>query len=122
MVHKRIRYSPILLFARIAGLGAAAIVTVLWSVLLFVPANKEGITGGTYVVGAVMIALALLAVWGVLAMKPWTLVLAFVGSFVPVGLYALGLPGVFRFVGYANLLFLFAGVLIAFEQYRMRRR
>lgn len=55
-------------------------------------------------------------------MKPWALVVAFVGSFVPVGLYTLGLPGVFRFVGVADLLYLFAGVLLSLEQYRIRRK
>jgi hypothetical protein len=80
---------------------------------LFVnPYSREGITGGTYVVSALMILLALLAAWGAYIVKPWLLLLAFVGSFMPVGLYFLGTPGIFALIGVANLLYLFTGILM----------
>jgi hypothetical protein len=101
-----------LILVRVIGLGAAIIATFLWCLLLWDGTINGGITGGTYVVAAIMISFALLAVWGTLTPKPWALLLAFVGSFVPIGLYTLGLPGNFRFVGYANLLYLFTAMLM----------
>jgi hypothetical protein len=112
MLPDTVRRNPALVFARVLGFGAALTTSVLWYWLLFDPASQGAITGGAYVVGAIMISLALLVVWGVFTLKPWTLLLAFVGSFVPIGLYTLRLPGSFRFVGVANLVYLFAAMLM----------
>lgn len=101
------------LIARMLGVGSAATTTFLWCTLLFFnPYNGEGITGGTYVVGALMIALALLAAWGAWTLRSWVLVVAFVGSFIPIGLYMLGTPGVFAFIGGANVLYLIAAIVL----------
>jgi hypothetical protein len=104
------------MFARVLGLGAAVTTGLLWCFLLWDGTINGGITGGTYVVGAIMMLLALLAAWGTLTAKPLLLIIAFVGSFVPVGLYMLGAPSIFVLVGVANLLYLFVGVLIFLEQ------
>jgi hypothetical protein len=59
--------------------------------------------------------MALLAVAGLLASlrgNPYLLLLAFGVSFVPVGLYMLGLPGLFRGIGWLNLAWLAAAVLM----------
>lgn len=70
------------LVARVLGVGSAATTTFLWCTLLFFnPYDAEGITGGTYVVGALMIMLALLVAWGAWTLRSWVLVVAFVASF-----------------------------------------
>lgn len=99
--------------ARVLGVGSAATTTFLWCTLLFFnPYNGEGITTGTYVVGALIIILALVAAWGSLTAKSWVLVVAFVASFMPIGLYMLGTPGVFALIGVANVLYLIAAIVL----------
>jgi hypothetical protein len=122
MTYKQLGHTSALLLARVVGLGAATTTVLLLYILLFAnPYDQQGLTNGTYVVGGIMVALALLAAWGTLTLKPWALVLAFVASFFPVGFYLLGTPGIFALVGVANVLYLVAGALISFAQYRMRR-
>ncbi len=122
MTYKQLGHNPVLLLARVVGVGAASATIVLYCVFLFAnPYNQKGITGSTYIVGEIMVALALLAAWSAWTLKPWALVLAFAASFFPVGFYLLGSPGIFTFVGVANVLYLVAGALISFEQYRLRR-
>jgi hypothetical protein len=99
--------------ARMLGVGSAATTTLLWCIFLFFnPYSREGSTGGTYVIGALMILLALAAAWGSLTARSWVLVVAFVGSFMPIGLYMLGTPGVFAFIGVANVLYLIAAIVL----------
>jgi hypothetical protein len=104
---------PLLTFARLLGLGAAALVVLLSAVMLFFNSyTTDGITSGTSIVGAIMVLLALLAAWGALTTRPLLLLLAFLGSFVPVGYYLLGTPGVFAFIGFATLGYGIAGVIM----------
>jgi len=104
---------PLRTFARLLGLGAAALVILLYGVMLFFnPYTTDGITSGTSLVGALMILLALLAAWGARTLQPLLLLLAFLGSFVPVGYYLLGTPGVFAFIGVADLGYAVAGAIM----------
>jgi len=121
MSHTSIDYRLALTFARVVGFAAASTAISLWCWLLIDGTINGGITGGTYGVGGVMIVLALLAAWGSHRLKSWALIIAFVGSFMPVGLYSLGANNYFVLVGYADVLYLFAGVLMPLEQYRLRR-
>ena len=113
----------LLTFARLLGLGAAALVALLYGVMLFFnPYPTDGITSGTYIVGALMILLALLAAWGALTLQPLLLLLAFGGSFVPVGYYLLGTPGVFAGIGVADLGYAVAGaIMLLYPRSRTRR-
>ncbi len=40
------------------------------------------------------------------------LVITFVGSFMPIGVYMLGTPGVFALIGVANVLYLIAAIVL----------
>jgi hypothetical protein len=80
--------------------------------LMMNPYDTGGITAGTAIVGAVMILLALLAGWAAFTLRPMILLLAFIGSFVPVGAYLLGTPGVFALIGVADLGYLVASALM----------
>jgi hypothetical protein len=104
---------PLLSFARLLGFAAAALVVLLYAVMLFSnPYNTDGITSGTSIVAAIMILLALLAAWGALTTRPVLLLLACLGSLVPVGAYLLGTPGVFALIGVANLGYGVAGAIM----------
>ena len=113
------QHSPLLIFARLLGVAAALATIVLYGILLFFnPYSSEGITAGTYGVGALMGLLALVAIAGALMCKPSLLLFAFLGSFLPVGLYFLASPGIFALIGVANLLYLLAAGSMALRQYR----
>ena len=66
-----------------------------------------------------MALLALVSGASALAKRPGLVLLAFVFSFVPVGAYLIGTPGVFRWVGVAHIGYLVAAVCQVFG--RMRR-
>jgi hypothetical protein len=106
-----------LVLGRLTGLVAALSAVALYAVLVFFnPYVSSPGQGGadvvTHVVVALMVVLALTAAWASLYGKPLVLVLVFVPSFVPFGLYMLGTPGVFFWIGVANLLYLFAALLL----------
>jgi hypothetical protein len=104
---------PLRTFARLLGLSAAVLGILLTGVLLMInPYDTGGITAGTVIVGVVMILLALLAGWAAFTVRPVILLLAFIGSFVPVGYYLLGTPGVFALIGVADLGYLVASALM----------
>ena len=99
---------------RIAGylacLGSAILLVVL---KFFNPYTPEIVRS---VPVTLMLMLALAGMAASLAAKPyWMLALAII-SFIPIGLYLLGTPGIFRWVGVLNLLFLAAGLLMLFAR------
>jgi hypothetical protein len=99
--------------ARTLGVAAALAVVILLAVLLFAnPYSDQGIGAVTYAIMALMAALAGLAGWSAWKGHPLGLIAAFALSFFPVGLYLLGTPGVFRWIGAADVLYLAGGVLL----------
>jgi hypothetical protein len=107
-----------LVLGRLAGLLAALSAIALYAVLVFFnPYVSSPGQGGTdvttHVVVALMVVLALTAAWASLYGRPLVLVLTFLLSFVPFGLYMLGTPGVFLWIGVADLLYLLAALLLA---------
>ena len=107
-----------LALGRLVGLAAALSAITLYVVLVFfnpyVTSPGQGEADVMpHVVVALMVALALTAAWASLRGKPLVLVLAFILSFVPFGLYMLGTPGVFLWIGVADLLYLFAALVLA---------
>ena len=104
---------PLRTVARLLGLSAAVLVIVLTGEMLMMnPYDTGGITAGTAIVGVVMILLAFLAGWAAFTVRPVILLLAFIGSFVPVGYYLLGTPGVFALIGVADLGYLVTSALM----------
>ena len=100
------------------GFLASVTTLILWAVFLFAnPYDSEGIKSDNYAPAAVMMALAavgFVAAWRII---PILMFIVFAISLFPVGLYLLGTPGIFRWVGVCNLLFLPSGLLM-----RARRR
>jgi len=101
-----------LILGRLVGLLAALSAITLYAMLVFfnpyVSSPDQDGAAMTYV----MVVLALTAAWASLYGKPLVLLLAFVLSFVPFGLYMLGTPGAFFWIGVADLLYLFAALLL----------
>jgi hypothetical protein len=99
--------------ARLAGLTAAALSTALYGKLLFFDAyTREVVDAGTYKACGAMVLLACLGMWGVMRGQPVPVLLAFLGSFFPVGLYFLGTPGIYAWIGVLDVLYLVAGALL----------
>jgi len=99
--------------SRFLGIAAAIGVISLWSVLgLFAPYGTYGLLGGSYLVIWLMIILAVIGLGGVLMDNPYVPLVVFALSFVPVGLYLLGTPGLFKWIGLFDLLFLVSGLLM----------
>lgn len=102
-----------------AALSAAGCI-ILWSVFLWANpyAPVDGAT--SHMVGILMIL-----VWsgGLVALfreiVPWIYV-TFVLAFVPAGLYLLGAPGLFAWIGVLTLVYMAAG--IAWQRSRLRSR
>ena len=85
----------------------------LWIVLgFFNPYGYQGATEQTYLVAALMMALAVAGLIAGLRVRPGVVLLVAVASFVPIGLYLLGVPGIFRWIGVANVLLLVSGLLM----------
>ena len=102
------------------GFLASVTTLCLWAVFLFAnPYGSEGISSesDTYAVAAVMVALAAAAFVAAWRIIPILMFVVFAISLFPVGLYLLGTPGMFRWVGVCNFLFLPSGLLM-----RARRR
>ncbi len=114
----------VLRWSRWLGAAAALASVSLWAVFVcFNPFVGLGVSSGSYAVAAVMVAVALLALWAALSFRPGWLCAAFAASFVPVGFYLLLVSGIFKWVGIANLLYLVAALgLLAHNRIRVGNR
>jgi len=98
-------------WARVLGVAASSGLILLWLwAAYFRRPERDGL--GFYANVVVMVALAIAAFSASLLQRPVLLLLAMAASFVPVGLYTLGLPSLFRVIGVLDLLGLLAGGLM----------
>lgn len=98
--------------SRLVGLIAAVGVISLWGIFgLLNPYGYQGLTSSVYVVVALMIGLAIVGLFAALTENPYLMLAVFGLSFVPVGIYLLGTPGIFRWIGGFDLLFLLSALL-----------
>jgi hypothetical protein len=101
------------LAARILGAASAALALILWGLLIYNQQFFPESTGpDTYERMGLMAVLALLGILAALWGKPWLMLIIFAASFVPVGLYMLGVPSSYRLIGIADLLYLLSAVLL----------
>lgn len=101
-------------WGRWVGVGAAALALILHVVLLFFnPYSDASPEGSTYAIVGFMSLFAILAAWASWTLRPLWLVVAFIGSFLPVGLLLLVTPSIFRLIGVANILYLVAALGIS---------
>ncbi len=103
--------------SRLLGLSAAVGLISLWGIFGWLnPNGSQGLTWGSYLLIGVMMVLAIIGLVGVLIDHPILMLVVFGLSFVPVGLYLLATPGLFRWIGLLDLLFLIAALLKLFER------
>ncbi len=95
---------------RATGLASGTVAIALW--MMF--ASRIITTGNTggFLVALTMITVAIIAIGGSVAASPIVLLIAFVVSFVPVGIYMLGTSSIFAGIGLANLLYFVSAVLL----------
>lgn len=88
----------------------------LWLIFLYAnPYGRQGITTGTYVVGWAMIALACLGAYLAATHRVVGMAAVFVLSFVPLGLYLAGTPGIFRWIAAFDLGLFLATMILWFR-------
>ena len=80
--------------------------------LFFNPYGNHGITAGSDAIASLMLGLALVGAVAAWKGRPCWMFAVFALSFVPAGLYTLGAPGPFQWVGVTNALFLISGLLM----------
>lgn len=106
---------------RATGFAGGTVAAALWGRFVSdVVSRPEG--GGSPALGAGMGLLALLAILAAWFDRPGALLVVFVMSFVPVGLYLLGTPSLYVGIGLANLLYLLSAVLLLLSRWRGRSR
>jgi hypothetical protein len=104
---------PLTLLGRATGLLASLLTSSLWLVFLFsAPATESGAATATFFVVLLMVGIATLGVLGAWRGRPYLMLAMFVFSFFPMGLYLLGTPGIYRWIGVFDFLYLVSGVLM----------
>jgi hypothetical protein len=78
----------------------------------FNPYGYQGITDGSRLIASAMIVLAIIGVFATLTIKPYLMLGISVLSCVPMGCYLLGTPGLFRWIGIGNGLFLLSSLMM----------
>ncbi len=97
--------------SRFIGLGASVGVITLWGLFSFFnPYGDLGAISGTYLVTALMVLVAITGIIAALTDNAVLMLGVFILSFVPVGFYTLGTPGIFRWIGIFNILFLLSSL------------
>ncbi|HYP28814.1 MAG TPA: hypothetical protein VE262_19030 [Blastocatellia bacterium] len=100
---------------RVVGFVAATTATILYLMFVFFnPYGNEFLSGETYILVAVLISLACLSGWASLMNKPLFMLIVSVLSFIPVGFYLLLTPGIFKYIGFCNLICIGIAILMRF--------
>jgi len=104
---------PLTLLGRAAGLLASLLTSGLWLVFLFsAPSAESGASTATFFVVLLMVGIATLGILAAWRGRPYLMLAVFVFSFFPMGLYLLGTPGIYRWIGVFDFLFLVSGVML----------
>ena len=86
----------------------------LWVLLLvFNPYSSNRIEPGTHMIGFLMMTLALTGAWAASRAHLPIMIATGLLSFLPVGLYTMGTPGIFKWIGVLNLFYLAVSVAIS---------
>ena len=103
------------LLGRAAGFLGSLLTSALWLVFLSsVTAADRGATTATFFVVILMVALATLGLLAAWKARPYLMLAVFIFSFFPMGLYLLGTPGIYRWIGVFDFLYLASGGLMIF--------
>jgi len=99
------------------GSAAAGAATILWLVFLFWNPYRQTDSQGA-VISVIMCVISLLALGAALLEAPVAMLLFGGVALVPVGLYLLLTPGIFAFIGVADIVVVLAGIWALWARYR----
>jgi len=108
------KYPPVI-FGQICGVASAAFVLALTAIFFFWNPyfhSRELVMDGAIGMG-VTAMLAVFAGASALSKRAGLVLLAFLLSFVPLGIYLMGTPGVFRWIGVAQIGYLLAAICLS---------
>ncbi|MEJ2557013.1 MAG: hypothetical protein P8186_12430 [Anaerolineae bacterium] len=95
------------------GLLASAGTIGFWVIFIFLnPYSTQATTRESLAIISLMVGLALLGIVAAWKTKPYLMLAVFAVSFIPVGFYVLGTPGIFRWIGIFNVLFFASSLLM----------
>ena len=102
------RYIVGQLIGVVSGVGVFA----LWMAAIWFPSAELTLSGASFIVALVMAIVAIFAIIASLRKHGTVLMVLFMASFFPVGLYLFGVPHWVRWIGAFNLGYLIAGFVI----------
>lgn len=102
---------------RVLGVVSSASSAVLWVVFLLNPYGGQGGTLGTALVGCLMIVLAIVGIVASIQVRSLLLAVVAVISFMPVGLYMLGSPAVWKWIGVSEIVMFLAAIIMGVAKY-----
>ena len=108
-------------FGKSVGIVSSTAAVVLW--ISFAYANylyPDDVSTPTWITIGVMVLLSISGLCASLAKKPLLMILVFLVSFFPVGLYLLGVPSIFRLIGITNVLFLVSSLFMLSTRYKIQ--
>jgi hypothetical protein len=109
------------LWGRTLGILSTVGAILLWVAFVFLNPLATGFPApDTLFIVFLMVSLASTGLAASLWNRPGLLLLAAVASFVPVGLYVLGTPGPFRWIGALNVMTLAAAILWLVDRWQRR--
>lgn len=112
---------PIQKFARLLGVISAGAGLILWAYLALIlsadPGQPDAVRNAVF-----LGLLALMGIFASLFERPFLMLVIFLFSFFPIGLYMLGVPSIFFLIGVNNLLYLAAAVVLLYLRYLARKQ
>jgi hypothetical protein len=107
--------------ARILGVSSALGCLILWGYLVYSQIfNPIYGADDTVRTAAVMGVLALGGIVATLFDRPFLMIVIFLFSFFPIGVYMLGLPSIYRLIGVFDMLYLLAAVILLYYRFQAR--
>lgn len=97
---------------RLTGIVSGSLACLLWMAALWDPASTFSFNPASMLVVFLMMLAAILVVIASLKGHSTMLMVLFVVSFLPIGLYVIGVPHWIRWVGLANIGYLAAALLL----------
>jgi len=106
--------------AKPLGVISAGVCLVLWAYLAITSRN-DPVQSEAAQTAAIMGLVAVIGVVATLFERPFLMIVIFLFSFFPIGLYLLGVPSIFMLIGICNLLYLVASAVMLYDRYMVKK-
>jgi len=107
--------------AKVVGVLSAVAALILWAMLMLTWLEYPEQPSAP-ITAAIMGVLVLGGALAALFERPFLMVVIFLFSFFPIGLYLLGVPSAYRLIGVFDLLYLLSAVVLLVGKYKLVRR